>query len=86
MTIPIVSSLILDVVERYEYVLDLSKDSSSPPFDYGLVAVVDGGEILLIKVDWCRNAQIDSSSHLQCSSANVCQRIISTIYSHLRLF
>jgi hypothetical protein len=33
----------LDAVERYEYVLDLSKDSSTPPFDYGLVAVVDGG-------------------------------------------
>jgi len=32
----------IDAVARYEYVLDLSKDSSSPPFDYGLVAVVDG--------------------------------------------
>ena len=33
----------LDAVERYEYVLDLCKDSSSPPFDYGLVAFLDGG-------------------------------------------
>ena len=36
------TELIVDAVARYEYVLDLSKDSSSPPFDYGLVAVVDG--------------------------------------------
>jgi hypothetical protein len=33
----------LDVVERYEYVLDLVKDYSTPPSDFGLVAVVDGG-------------------------------------------
>ncbi len=33
----------VDAVERYEYVLDLCKDSSSPPFDYGLVALLDGG-------------------------------------------
>jgi elongator complex protein 1 len=35
------------VVERYEYVMDLCKDSSSPPFDYGLLAVLDGDTLKL---------------------------------------
>jgi len=32
-----------DAVERYEFVLDLCNDYSTPPSDYGLVAVIDGG-------------------------------------------
>src|SRR5271170_4612104 len=39
--------LILDTVERYEYILDLCKDSSNRPFDYGLVAVLDGERLKL---------------------------------------
>ena len=41
----IATSVDLGIVERYEYVLDLIKDLSIWPFDYGLVAVLDG-EIL----------------------------------------
>ena len=32
-----------DAVERYEFMLDLCSDYSTPPSDYGLVAVIDGG-------------------------------------------
>ena len=44
----VVGNLIcLDNVERYDYVSDLCKDPSSWPFDYGIVAVLDGETLRL---------------------------------------
>lgn len=37
----------LDDVERYDYVSDLCKDPSNWPFDYGIVAVLDGETLRL---------------------------------------
>ena len=52
----------IDAVEIYAYALDLCKDSSTSPSDYGIVAVLDGGfSILFIPETNPRNPQIYAS-------------------------
>ena len=80
----------LDVVERYEFVLDLCKDYSTPPSDYGVVAVIDGGYDLPFCKDLTtsRAIKVDTLSYSEYSSANVWERstvVVNTNTHLLRL-
>ena len=59
-----------DRVDRYEYTFDLCKDSSNPPFDYGLVAVIDGGTTFHVPSTNYRKSEADTTTNIEYTTAH----------------